>query len=707
MKNIQDLNIQAGGRVLLRCDLNLPQDANGSFTDFFRLESSLPTMRYLLELGVSIFIISHLGQPKNGFQKDLSFDKLAPILSDQLKQNVKLIEDPFADGLNLSSQNGVFIFENLRFFEGEETNSKQFAKDLVFACSAEFFIEDAFGACHRNHASITQIPKLLPSAAGFLLQREVEFLASPDPQNLNLIIGGAKVESKLPVLSSFLNTAEAILTGGIVANTLLSAKGQYLASSLIDSKSLSDAKDLINKLQNDSDSKTKLLLPVDYLSAKSIDALIADETTSKSLHADQLILDIGKNTIEVYKNQLNKAKTIIWAGTLGYAENHIFAEGSGQVLGHLLKLKADNPALKIIIGGGDTVDFIRDSLQPEELSLIDHLSTGGGASLKLLSGQVLPGIAALDSEPTPNPDQILKSASDNDLNPEMELNSVPSVDSQRLDLNLTQVPPLPTQRTNSDKDLPNAKTKKSAPILVANLKAHFTIQEALDWFKQILSFQTLTSPSLNFSIAVPSIFLEEFSTHLQKLNLQYPPQVLAQSTSSVTEGSHTGQIAASMLLGIASGSLVGHSETRQAGQQGLELVAKEFFNLQKQNLNLVLCIGGSSSDPVQHKKQVDWELRSALVALDESSSSEITIGYEPVYAIGTGKVPRPEFLIEQLSSIKKVLSDFNLNLKILYGGSINKNNAAEILELGFDGLLVGSSSLNPEELQKIGINMLA
>ena len=194
MKNIQDLNIEPGGRVLLRCDLNLPQDVNGNFTDFFRLESSLPTMRYLLELGVSIFIISHLGQPKNGFQKDLSFQKLALILSDQLKQNVKFIEDPFADGLNLSSQNGVFIFENLRFFEGEETNSKQYAKDLVFACSAEFFIEDAFGACHRNHASITQIPKLLPSAAGFLLQREVEFLASPDPQNLNLIIGGAKVE---------------------------------------------------------------------------------------------------------------------------------------------------------------------------------------------------------------------------------------------------------------------------------------------------------------------------------------------------------------------------------------------------------------------------------------------------------------------------------------------------------------------------------
>ena len=220
MKNIQDLNIEPGGRVLLRCDLNLPQDVNGNFTDFFRLESSLPTMRYLLELGVSIFIISHLGQPKNGFQEDLSLAKLAPVLSDQLKQDVQFIADPFADDLNLSLQNNsqrkIFLSENLRFFEGEEANSEQFAKDLVLASTAEYFVEDAFGACHRNHASIVQIPKLLPSAAGFLLQREVEFLTFPDPQNLNLIIGGAKVESKLPVLLSFLNSADAILTLSLI-----------------------------------------------------------------------------------------------------------------------------------------------------------------------------------------------------------------------------------------------------------------------------------------------------------------------------------------------------------------------------------------------------------------------------------------------------------------------------------------------------------
>ena len=676
MKNLQDLDIRPGARVLLRCDLNLPQDGNADFKDFFRLESSLPTMHYLLEKGANIFIVSHLGQPKNGFQEDLSLAKLAPVLSDQLKQDVQFIADPFADDLNLSLQNNsqrkIFLSENLRFFEGEEANSEQFAKDLVLASTAEYFVEDAFGACHRNHASIVQIPKLLPSAAGFLLQREVEFLTFPDPQNLNLIIGGAKVESKLPVLLSFLNSADAILTGGVVANTLLSAKGQYLASSLVDSETLPDAKDLLNKLQDGSSSETELLLPADYLSAKSIDALLADQTTSKNLQEDQLILDIGKETIQQYKNQLDGAKTIIWAGTLGYAENPIFAEGSGQILGHLLKLKADNPILKIIIGGGDTVDFIRDALQPEELSLIDHLSTGGGASLQLLSGQTLPGIEALALEPQTEP---------------------------------VFQPQTPPQNLNS--------SAHSKPILIANLKAHFTIQEALAWLNQVLSSDILTSPNLSFAIAAPSIFLEEFSSQIQKLKLNHPPAVFAQSVSSVSEGSHTGQIAAEMLSGIASGSLVGHSEVRQAGEQGLEAVAKEFYNLQKEGMSTVLCIGGDSGDPLEHRNQVSWELRSALSALDWSNRSnasdtnQVVIGYEPVFAIGTGKVPKPEFLKDQLGSIRKILSELNLSLKILYGGSINKDNSTEILKLGFDGFLVGSASLDPEELQKIGINMLA
>lgn len=672
MKLIQDLEIKPGTRVLLRCDLNLPQDQSGNFTDFFRLESSLPTIEYLQDLEATVFIVAHLGSPKGSVDPALSLAQLAPILQDQLGQKIQFVEDPFDQNIDLKSKKGILLIENLRFWPGEESASIEFAGGLISSTGSEVFIQDAFGVVHREHASLVCFPKLLPSAAGLLLQKEIQYLSKPSADNLALIVGGAKVESKLPVISNFIDQADVVLTGGVVANTFLKSNGQDIASSLFDENCLKLAEQIFIEAES---SSTKIILPSDYLTATSSDALLAQEASSDNLQPGQLILDLGNQTVHEYQQKLNSSKTIIWAGTLGFAENPVFAESSKQILKYLLELKKSNSDLKIIIGGGDTVDFTRDILSPKELGNITHLSTGGGASLLMLSGQPLPGIEALNNIQSPDETQ----------------NSRPKLAPKQID----------------QSEATTSKLASGSPILIANLKSHFNLEEAKSWASQVLQSEVLTSPGISLLIAPPNVFLQEISEIISQLKISNHPKVIAQDISEFKEGSETGQVAASQLASIASGTIIGHSERRNNLKETNETIAKKLQMAVSSSLKVILCVGGKSEDDLAQRREVHEQLTSAISGLNSIQGELLSVAYEPVFAIGSGKIPSDEFLVNQLSSIKGTLHDNGIDSKILYGGSVNAANAKSILSLGFSGLLVGTASLKPESLESIGINITA
>lgn len=649
IKNVQDLEIDQSSRVLLRCDLNLPQDDEGKFTDLFRLNSSLPTISLLLEGGATVIIIAHLGSPKGQADPSLSLKPISELLSAKLNMPVEFIENPFSKDTDLKSKKGLILIENLRFWPGEEESSIKFAEDLVSSTNANIFVQDAFGACHREHASLIQLPKLLPSCAGLLLQKEIRFLSNLDSKNLSLIVGGAKVESKLPVIKNFINKADFILTGGVVANTFLKSSSTHIGDSLFSEEKLEDASAILEEVNS---SSTKLIMPTDYVIASSPDSTKLTRASQNNFSGGGMILDLGSETIQNYQVKLANSKTIVWAGTLGFAEKPLFAEASKQVLASILRLKSSVPDLKIIIGGGDTVDFVNSTLDDNEISQIDHLSTGGGASLLMLAGEKLPGIEALKTS------QI-------------------------------------------------EKKPRAILSLVANLKSNFNLDDMNDWLSKFFESKLVNLSGLEIFIASPGIYIEEVSNHISKINDSSNINVIAQDISADNEGSHTGEVAASMLKGLASGTLIGHSERRFSLGEDLDDVKLKVKRALEEDLSLILCVGGQSRDSNTQSKEVSEQLESALVSVDKSKDTLIKIAYEPVFAIGSGDVPTDEYLKDQLDLIIQKLKSLGLNCSILYGGSVKPENAKQIIELGFDGLLVGSASLKVESLEAIGINMLA
>ncbi len=684
MELLQNLPLKLNSRILLRLDLNLPQDENGNFTDLFRLEASLPTLHFLQAKNCTIFIIAHLGSPKGQKVPNLSLKPLSVLLSQKLQQKVKFVADPFDSNLKLNQQSGIFLLENLRFSSGEEQNSAQFAKSLISATGSEYFVQDAFGVCHRAHASLVQLPKFLPSAAGLLLQKEVAGLSISNSSGLSLIVGGAKVESKLPVIKNFINSASSVLTGGVVANTLLKASGQDIAASLFSAEQLSLSSKLLA-------SSTKIKLPLDYLVASSEQSTKARSASQQNLQSEDMILDLGPKTTSTFIQELHNAKNIVWAGTLGFAENPIFSHASTQIIDAILSLKNQNPKLKIIIGGGDTVDFIRANLSSAELAKIDHISTGGGASLQFLAGQQLPGIVALSltshsiqaptSRPTPT--------------------SRPNPDpTPNLSLSLTST----FEPSSSPKH--NLQIKTQLPILALNLKANFNLEQAKLWLQEALQIPELTQlKKVQFIIAAPAIFLEEFSSDIAKLNLSNRPQIFAEDISKLDSGAHTGEISAEMLQNIASGTLLGHSERRINFAETNQVIYQKAGQALKNNLNLILCIGSKSKNSTEHQQELYTQLSTILPLFNSANSNFLTIAYEPVFAIGSGDVPSPQFLAKQLSLIQLTLQDFGLQAPILYGGSVDQSNVQQFLTIGFNGVLVGSAALKIPTLKKIGQNI--
>ncbi len=395
-KNIESIAV-AGKKVLVRCDFNVPLDADKNITDETRILGALPTIKYLVANGAKVILCSHLGRPKGEVNPKYSLAPVAKRLSEHLGKEVKMAEDVIGDSakaLTAAMQDGdVVLLENVRYHKEEEKNDADFSKAL--ASLAEVYVNDAFGTAHRAHASTAGVADYLPAVCGYLIQKELDVMgkALSNPERpFVAILGGAKVSDKIAVIENLIGKVDKLIIGGGMAYTFLKAKGYEIGKSLFDAEKLELAKGLLEKAEK---AGVELLLPVDTMVAPAfpdpIDAEIAvSEAAADAIPADQMGLDIGPKTQALFADAVKTAKTVVWNGPMGVFENPVLAKGTIAIAKALAETDATT-----IIGGGDSAAAV------EQLGFADkmtHISTGGGASLEFLEGKILPGIACLNDK---------------------------------------------------------------------------------------------------------------------------------------------------------------------------------------------------------------------------------------------------------------------------------------------------------------------
>ncbi|MCC6146010.1 MAG: phosphoglycerate kinase [Anaerolineaceae bacterium] len=384
-KTLKDLNVK-GKRVLVRVDFNVPLK-EGIVGDDTRIRAALPTIEYLLGQGAAVLLCSHLGRPKGGYEAKYSLNPVAAYLGKLMDRKVDFATDcigPEAEKASMKMRPGdILVLENTRFHEGEEKNDPKMARQL--ATLADVYVNDAFGSAHRAHASTEGVARLLPSAAGFLLEKEIRYLgqAIADPKHpFVVILGGAKISDKIGVIRNLLTKADDILVGGGMANTFLKARGIDVADSLVENEAVEIAKELL------AEGGRRIHLPVDVVLGDKF----AEDATVKTMAVGDVpngwrILDVGLETVKAFADIIAGAGTVIWNGPMGVFEMSKFAQGTYGVA----KAVAQSSAVSII-GGGDSVAAIQQSGLADQIT---HISTGGGASLEMLEGLTLPGVAAL------------------------------------------------------------------------------------------------------------------------------------------------------------------------------------------------------------------------------------------------------------------------------------------------------------------------
>lgn len=384
-KTVRDIDV-AGKRVLVRCDFNVPLEG-GAITDDTRITAALPTVRYLLERGAAVVLCSHLGRPKGGPDPKASLAPVAVRLSELLGQPVALLPDcvgaEVEAAVGAMSGGEVVLLENVRFHAEEEANDPAFAARL--AGLAEVYVNDAFGTAHRAHASTEGVARHLPAVAGFLIEKEIEFLggALDAPKRpFFAVMGGAKVRDKIQVIDSLLPKVDKLLVGGGMSYTFLKAQGKEIGTSLLDADSLDYVRGLL------AEQGEKIVLPLDIVVAGefSPDAA-ATVVRSDEVPADQMGLDIGPETAAAFRKLVSEAGTVLWNGPVGVFEFEAFANGTREVALGLAECDGVT-----IVGGGDSAAAVEKFGLAEKMS---HVSTGGGASLEFLEGRALPGIVAL------------------------------------------------------------------------------------------------------------------------------------------------------------------------------------------------------------------------------------------------------------------------------------------------------------------------
>ena len=391
-KTIEDIQV-AGKKVLVRCDFNVPLDADKNITDETRINAALPTIKYLLDQGAAVILCSHLGRPKGEFNMKYSLAPVAARLSEKLGFEVKLAKDvigPDAKKLAAEVEPGkAVLLENVRFHKEEEKNDPEFAKEL--ASMADIYVSDAFGTVHRAHASTAGVAAYLPAVAGYLIGKELKFLggAVTNPERpFVAILGGAKVKDKIGVITNLLEKVDTLIIGGGMAYTFSKAMGGEIGNSLLDEERIELAKEMMKSAE---EKGVKLLLPIDTVCANDFD----NPTDIITVDAGKIPegyqgLDIGPKTIELFSDAVKAAKTVVWNGPMGVFEKPEFAKGTLAIATAMAESDATT-----IIGGGDSAAAVTQmGLAPK----MSHISTGGGASLEFLEGKELPGVAALNDK---------------------------------------------------------------------------------------------------------------------------------------------------------------------------------------------------------------------------------------------------------------------------------------------------------------------
>jgi len=383
-----------GKRVLVRVDFNVPLDENQNITDDRRITSSLPTIKKIISSGGKAILMSHLGRPKGKSNPKYSLKPTAKRLSELLGKEVKLAPDCVGDEVKIivngMAGGDVILLENLRFHEEEEKNNPEFAKKL--AELGDIYVNDAFGSAHRAHASTEGVTKYIQkNAAGYLMQKELDYLgtavSNPD-RPYCAILGGAKISGKIDVINNLLGKVDTLIIGGGMAFTFFKADGKEIGKSLLEEEKVGLAKELLGKIKN---SKVKFLLPVDVVVADEFKNESPAQTVSiDKIPSNKMGLDIGSETIKLFKDELLKSKTIVWNGPMGVFEMDNFAKGTFAIAEALAE--ATKKGATTIVGGGDSAAAISKVGLDEKVS---HVSTGGGASLEFLEGKELPGVAAL------------------------------------------------------------------------------------------------------------------------------------------------------------------------------------------------------------------------------------------------------------------------------------------------------------------------
>lgn len=392
-KTIRDLNF-LNKRVFLRVDFNVPLDSNKNISDTRRIDSTLATIKYIIESGASLIIASHLGRPKGQINPEFSLKPIYNYLSNVLPFNIKFAESAIGEKttqLKKTLKAGeILLLENVRFFEEETLNDEEFSKKLIEDC--DYFVNDAFGTSHRAHASTSGVSKFVKeSVAGFLVEKELDYLMKSieNPvQPLTAIIGGAKISGKIDVIKQLFTKVDNILIGGGMVFTFLKAMGLEIGKSLVEIDKVQLAKELIEESKSNN---VRLVLPVDILCGESF----SNETMVKlkkitDLSEYDMGLDIGTESIELFSKIISDSKTIIWNGPMGAFELKLFEKGTKEIAKALAEA-TKNGAITVI-GGGDSAAAVSQFGLDESMS---HISTGGGASLELLEGKILPGISVL------------------------------------------------------------------------------------------------------------------------------------------------------------------------------------------------------------------------------------------------------------------------------------------------------------------------
>ena len=385
---VEDIDVK-GKRVLVRCDFNVPLDAEGNITDENRIVGALPTINYLINNGAKVILCSHMGKPKGEPKPELSLAPVAKRLSEKLGKEVVFAADDNVVGenakaaVNAMNDGDVVLLENTRYRKEETKNVEEFSKEL--ASLADVFVNDAFGTAHRAHCSNVGVSELLkPAVAGYLIEKEIKFLGAAvnEPvRPLVAVLGGSKVSSKISVIENLLDKVDKLIIGGGMAYTFFAAQGKTTGTSLLEADFVDYAKKMIEKAGD------KLVLPVDTVVAKEFDNNAESQVVSGNIPEGWMGLDIGPKSTELFSDVLKSAKTVVWNGPMGVFEMSNFAKGTNAIAKVLADLDATT-----IIGGGDSVAAVNQAGLGEKMS---HVSTGGGASMEFLEGKELPGIAAL------------------------------------------------------------------------------------------------------------------------------------------------------------------------------------------------------------------------------------------------------------------------------------------------------------------------